>query len=264
MYMRVMDLGPSTAPMQPPKYNGVPGPDNPDYFRGGAYNGGIRPDKDQLVFSPAHYALVLYTALIEVGRLAPEALEEFNVDGSSVEMIGHEHSPGVDTTTGSLAQGISQAGGFAHARKLLGEGGRVWLIMSDGEFQEGEVWEALAAMAFYRLDNVGIYVDVNEQQCDGPIDETMELGSLEKRLEAFGARAIAVDGHDVEALAAAGAPANDGKPLVVLAKTDPTRCINLLEERRPKLHYVRFTSDDEKARYAEAYESLKGTIEWKS
>jgi len=264
MYMRVMDLGPSTAPMQPPKYNGVPGPNNPDYFRGGAYNGGIRPDKDQLIFSPAHYALVLYATLIEVGRLAPEALEQFNVDGSTVEMIGHEHSPGVDTTTGSLAQGISQAGGFAMARKLLGESGRVWVLMSDGEFQEGEVWEAIAGMAFYGLDNVGIYVDVNEQQCDGTVESTMQLGALEERLASFGARAIVVDGHDVEALAAAGEPAQDGKPLVVLAKTDPTRCINLLEVRRPKLHYVRFTSDEEKAEYEEAYESLKGTIEWKS
>ena len=247
LYMRVMDLGPSTAPMHPPKYQGVPGPDNPDYPRGGAYNGGIRPDKDQLIFSPAHYALVLYATLIEVGRLAPEALDEFNVDGSTVEMIGHEHSPGVDTTTGSLAQGISQAGGFAHARKLLGEGGRVWVIMSDGEFQEGQVWEAIAAMAFYGLDNVGIYVDVNEQQCDGEVRDTMLLDPLQQRLEAFGARAISVDGHDVEALAAAGEPAADGRPLVVLAMTDPTRCINLLDLRRPKLHYVRFASAAERA-----------------
>ena len=129
LYMRVMDLGPSAAPMMPPTYQGVPGPDNPDYPRGGAYNGGVRPDKDQFIFSPAHYALVLYTTLIEVGRLAPGALDQFNVDGSTVVMIGHEHSPGVDTTTGSLAQGISQAGGFALARKLRGEAGRVWVCL---------------------------------------------------------------------------------------------------------------------------------------
>ena len=264
LYLRVMDLGPSIAPMHPPRYQGVPGPDNPDYPRGGAYNGGIRPDRDQLIFSPAHYALVLYTALIEVGRLAPEALDEFNVDGSTVEMIGHEHSPGVDTTTGSLAQGISQAGGFAHARKLLGEGGRVWVIMSDGEFQEGQVWEAIATMAFYGLENVGIYVDVNQQQCDGEVRTTMLLDPLQQRLESFGARVISVDGHDVEALVAAGAPAEDGRPLVVLAYTDPTRCMNLLEARRPKLHYVRFSSADEKAEYEEAFQALKGTIEWKS
>ncbi|MGD8485893.1 MAG: transketolase [Chloroflexota bacterium] len=264
LYTRVMDLGPSTAPMLPPRYQGVPGPDNPDYPRGGAYNGGIRPDKDQFIFSPAHYALILYATLIEVGRLAPEALDEFNVDGSTVEMIGHEHSPGVDTTTGSLAQGISQAGGFALARKLLGEGGRVWVLMSDGEFQEGEVWEALAAMAFYGLDNVGIYVDVNQQQCDGEVSTTMLTDPLPDRLAAFGARAISVDGHDVEALAAASAPVQDGKPLVVLANTDPTRCMNLLEQRRPKLHYVRFASADERAEYEAMYETLKGTIEWKS
>jgi len=264
LYTRVMSLGPSTAPMMPPRYQGVPGPDNPDYPRGGAYNGGIRPDKDQFIFSPAHYALILYATLIEVGRLAPEALDEFNVDGSTVEMIGHEHSPGVDTTTGSLAQGISQAGGFALARKLLGEHGRVWVLMSDGEFQEGEVWEALAAMAFHELDNVGIYVDVNQQQCDGEIRTTMLTDPLLERLEAFGARAISVDGHDVEALAAASAPAEDGRPLVVLANTDPTRCMNSLERRRPKLHYVRFASAAERAEYEELYETLKGTTEWKS
>lgn len=264
LYMRVMQLGPSLAPMMPPRYQGVPGPGNPDYPRGGAYNGGIRPDTDQFIFSPAHYALILYATLIEVGRLAPEALAEFNVDGSTVEMIGHEHSPGVDTTTGSLAQGISQAGGFALSRKLLGEGGRVWVLMSDGEFQEGQVWEALAAMAFYKLDNVGIYVDVNRQQCDGEIDTTMLTEPLHSRLEAFGARAIAVDGHDVAALAAAGAPLADGRPLVVLAYTDPTRCMTLLERRRPKLHYVRFSSAAEKAEYETLYETLKGTIEWKS
>ena len=264
LYMRVMDLGPSTAPMMPPTYQGVPGPDNPDYPRGGAYNGGVRPDKDQFIFSPAHYALVLYTTLIEVGRLAPEALDQFNVDGSTVEMIGHEHSPGVDTTTGSLAQGISQAGGFALARKLRGEAGRVWVLMSDGEFQEGQVWEALAAMAFYGLDNVGVYVDVNQQQCDGEVATTMLTDPLPQRLEAFGARAISVDGHDIEALAAAGEWVRDGRPLVVLANTDPTRCMNLLERRRPKLHYVRFASAEERAEYEELYETLKGTTEWTS
>ena len=257
LYLRVMDLAPSTAPLKPPKFAGVPGP-GVDYLRGGAYNGGIVADKDQFIFSPAHYALVLYAALMEVGRLAPDALDEFNVDGSTVEMIGHEHSPGVDTTTGSLGQGISQAGGFALARKKLGESGRVWVLMSDGEFQEGEVWEAINAMGFYGLDNVGIYVDVNGQQCDGEVSAVMGLEPLAARLEAFGARVIKLDGHDIEALAAAAAYVPDRRPLVVLAYTDACRGMPPLEKRRPKLHYVRFTSPEQKPELEALYADLKG------
>ena len=78
------------------------------------------PDLDRFFFSPVHYSLALYCTLIEVGRLAPEALEQFNRDGSTLEMIGAEHSPGIEVTAGSLSQALSQAGGVALARKLAG------------------------------------------------------------------------------------------------------------------------------------------------
>jgi transketolase len=250
--------------MKPPRFAGVPGPDNPDYFRGGAYNGALVPDKDQFIFSPSHYALVLYSALIEVGRLSPDALDEFNQDGSTVEMIGHEHSPGCDTTTGSLGQGISQAGGFALARKLLGETGRVWAFMTDGEFQEGEVWEAVATMRHYKLDNFGVYVDVNGQQCDGVVADVMTIEPLREKLEAFGARALRVDGHDVKALVEAGSYVPDGRPLFVLAYTNPTYCLDMLNERRPVLHYLRFKSKEEREAYQAYYEEVKEKASWKS
>lgn len=256
LYMNVMNLGKSTAPFMPPKFNGVPGPNNPDYFRGGAYNGPQTPEYDYFIFSPSHYALVLYATLIEVGRLAPEALDEFNQDGSTVEMIGHEHSPGVDTTTGSLGQAISQAGGFALARKLLGETGRVWVFMTDGEFQEGEVWEAVATMAHYKLDNIGIYVDINGQQCDGLVTSIMGIEPLKEKLEAFGARAVKVDGHNVQELTKPATLRPDGRPLFVLAYTNPICGIDLLEERAPKLHYVRFKSQEERQEYQDYYNNL--------
>ncbi|MGQ9889197.1 MAG: transketolase [Aggregatilineales bacterium] len=256
LYTRIMRLGPSQAPLIPPPFAGVPGPHNPHYLSGGAYNGPRAPQYDRFIFSPAHYALVLYATLIEVGRLAASALDHFNQDGSTVEMIGAEHSPGVETTTGSLAQAISQAGGIALGRRLKGEPGRVWVLMTDGEFQEGQTWEALAALSFYRLDNVGIYVDVNGQQCDGRMADVMRVEPLCARLEAFGARAFEVDGHDLEALAAPAELAPDGRPLVVLARTDPTRGIPLLQERAPELHYLRFKSADERDRYQAAFEVL--------
>ncbi|MBK8020868.1 MAG: transketolase [Chloroflexi bacterium] len=254
LYMRVMKLGPSEAPLIPGPFRGVPGPNNPDFFNGGAYNGVPTPDTDRFIFSPAHYALVLYATLVETGRMAPEGLEMFNKDGSTVEMIGAEHSPGVETTTGSLAQAISQAGGIALGRRLKGETGRVWVLMTDGEFQEGQVYEAVQALAYHRLDNVGIYVDVNGQQCDGLMTDVMSIEPLCARLEAFGARAMEVDGHDIDALSAPAALRPDGRPLIVLARTDPARGIDVLQERAPKLHYVRFTGEAERQRYQEIFD----------
>ena len=257
MYTMIMNLGESQAPKMPQPFDGVPGPDNPDYFNGGAYNGPKAPHLDRFVFSPAHYALVLYSVLIEVGRLAPEALDLFNKDGYTIEMIGAEHSPGVESTTGSLAQAISQAGGVALARKLKGETGRVWIYMSDGELQEGQTWEAIQSMCWYKLDNVGIFIDMNGQQCDGAMGSVMNIEPAAARFEAFGARVFDVDGHDIEALYHPTTLKPDGRPLVVLARTDPTRGIPLLKERAPKLHTVKFKTTAERERYRLAYQMTK-------
>lgn len=257
LYMRVMKLGPSEGPMIPQPFSGVPGPDNPNFFNGGVYNGPKAPQLDRFIFSPAHYALVLYSTLIELGRMAPEGLEMFNKDGTTVEMIGAEHSPGVETTTGSLAQAISQAGGIALARRMRGETGRVWVMMTDGEFQEGQVWEAVNTLSYHRLDNVGVYVDVNGQQCDGAMEDVMHIEPLCSRLETFGARAIEVDGHDIEALAAPAELTPDGRPLFVLARTTPWYGMDILQERAPKLHYVRFTSDEERQRYQAMFDQMR-------
>ncbi|MBW6455304.1 MAG: hypothetical protein K0A98_05415 [Trueperaceae bacterium] len=256
LYGRILRLGPSQAPMRPVPFPGAPSAANPDYVSGGAYNGPHAPEYDRFIFSPAHYALVLYTALIEFGRLAEDALEQFNRDGSTVEMIGAEHSPGVETTTGSLAQAISQAGGIALGRRLKGEPGRVWVMMSDGEFQEGQVWEAVQALVHHRLDHLAVIADVNGQQCDGAMDDVMTVGSLAAKLHAFGARVVEVDGHDVDALVAAGEFRPDGRPLFVLARTDPARGVPLMRERAPNLHYLRFASDEERARYQAAFDAF--------
>ncbi len=251
LYTRVMNLGLSQAPQVPAPFPGVPGPDNPNFFSGALYNGPHTPDLDRFFFSPAHYALVLYATLIEVGRMSPEGLEQFNRDGSTVEMIGAEHSPGIETTTGSLGQCLSQAGGVALARKLKGETGRVWVLMSDGELQEGQTWEAFAALSFYKLDNVGVYFDVNGQQCDGKMDTVMQIEPIKARLKAFGAQVYEVDGHDVAALARPARLAHPGKPLVVIARTDPCRGVDLLRARAPKLHYLRFKDPAEREAYRE-------------
>jgi transketolase len=258
LYVKVMNLGRIDAPLVPKPFPGVPGPDNPDYFTGAAFNGPGK-DKDRFFLSPAQYALVLYATLIETGRMAEEGLLQFNRDGSSVEMIGAEHSPGMESMTGSLGQGISQAAGTAMARKRNGEKGRVVLFMSDGEFQIGQTWEALQAMSHHMLDNVLIYVDVNGFQCDGKMCNVMDIEPLDKRLEAFGARVFRINGHDIKRIVEIGQLSPDGRPVVVLCDTDAARGLEILKSRAPKMHYVRFTSPEEKDRYASALAELSGS-----
>jgi len=256
LYTKIMKLGPIDKPIIPSPFVGVPSLLNQHYQTGAMFNGPRGESLDRFFLSPAQYALVLYAALVETGRMAPEGMVQFNKDGSTVEMIGAEHSPGMEVMTGSLGQGLSQAAGIAMARKLKGETGRVWVFMSDGEFQSGQNWEAVQAMAHHRLDNMAVIVDMNGQQCDGKIDSVMHIEPFDKRLEAFGAKVFVVDGHDIEALAEIGDYRPQNQPMVILAITDPCREIALLKKRIPKLHYVRFANDKERQLYASALNDL--------
>ncbi|CAK0750564.1 Transketolase [Gammaproteobacteria bacterium] len=258
LYTRMMTLSPPDSPMVPPPFTGVAGARNPGYQSGGYYNGRQGPQYDRFVLSPAQYALVLYATLVEVGRMDSTGMAQFNQDGSTVEMIGAEHSPGMEVMTGSLGQGLSQGAGIAMARKRRGESGKVWLMMSDGEFQSGQNWEAVQAAGFHDLDNLWAIVDVNGQQCDGPIATVMALEPFAQRLTAFGARVISIDGHDLKALATAATAPTESQPTIILAYTDPCRGLPLLEKRKPKLHYLRFTGPEEFAAYETFYHSVRG------
>lgn len=254
LYTQIMNLGPSVAPRVPRPFPGVPSKHNQGYFTGVGYNGPKGERLDRFIISPVHYALVLYATLVEVDRLAPESMDLFNVDGSSMEMIGAEHSPGHEVTAGSLGQGLSQAAGIAWARKRKGHSGRVWVFMSDGEFQLGQTWEALEIASHYGLDNLNVVVDVNGQSADGRMLDVLNIEPLERKLEDFGAEVRRVPGHDVDALAAAAEEAEGKRPRIILADTNPCYGIAMLEKRRPKLHYVRFNSDVERQEYEELLE----------
>lgn len=256
LYGGLVNLAPLSEPRLPRSFGGVPSVGHQDeYFTGAEYHGAKNTDLDRLIISPAHYALVIYAALIQTGRLTEDSLDQFNKDGSTVEMIGAEHSPGFETTTGSLAQAISQAGGIALARKIRNESGKTWVLMSDGEFQEGQTWEALSAASYHRLSNLRIIVDVNRQQCDGLMDSVMTIEPLSLRLQSFGWQTTVVGGHDISAILKAG-QRSGVRPHAILCYTDPARGIPLLNERSPILHYLRFTGSEERARYEHAYEEF--------
>lgn len=254
LYNGVMNITESKGKPIPDPISGLPG-DFENYHTGEVYNGEIREDTDRLFISPSHYAATVYASLVASGRMSKEALSQFNTDGSTVEMIGAEHSPGFGLTTGSFGQCISQAAGIAYARKLKGETGKVFVFLSDGELQEGQTWEAFQAIAFHKIDNLVVYVDVNGQQVDGATKDVMNIEPIDKRFEAFGAKVLVVNGHDIKQIFEASKKAEKGKALVILCYTNTCEGLSILDSRKPKLHYVRFT-EEELPKYIEAYNNM--------
>ena len=246
LYNEALNLGDSISPSIPELFNGVPSKLNKKYKTGAGYNGPISAEYDRLIFAPAHYALVAYSTLIEVGRLSPEALSMFNKDGSSVEIIGAEHSPGMEMHNGTLGIGLSTAAGIAYGRKLKNEKGETCVFMSDGELQEGQIWEALQASVYYKLDNLWAIIDVNEQQVDGAMSDVLDIGDINKKINSFGAKCIEIDGHDINAMRQAKSEKHIDQPLIILARTSPYKGMNFLKTRFPRLHYVRFKSEEER------------------
>ena len=262
LYTRILHLKKLDKPLMPKRFSGVPGPRH-KAVTGAVFNGGGDPDCDTFILSPAQYALVLYATLIETGRMDERAMKEYNKDGSSVEMIGAEHSPGMEVTTGSLGQGISQAAGIAFARKRRGDKGRVVLMLSDGECQSGEFWEAVQAACYHDLGNLIAFVDVNGYQCDGKMTTVMGLEPFDERLRAFGARVFRINGHDIDAIDKLGKRKPAKKPTFVLCDTDPCHGLPFLREREPKFHYVRFLDPADRERYRGYYEEYAKKFEEK-
>ncbi|GAB1482482.1 hypothetical protein MASR2M78_12970 [Treponema sp.] len=252
LYNLVLKLNDVKKPIIPDLFVSVPNNDN--IITGLKYHGEINALTDRFFLSATQYSVVLYCALVEVNRMDPIGLEQFNIDGSSVEMIGAAHSPGMEIMSGSLGQTLSQAVGVALARKLKGESGRVVVFMGDGECQSGQTWEAIQCINNYKLDNMLMIVDVNGYQVDGSTEEVMDIRSLSARFKAFGMEVHEIDAHDINAIN--NACIYNGKPTVVVAFSDICRGLDVLRSRRPKYHFVRFLGEEEKIEYIKAYKQM--------
>jgi transketolase len=199
----------------------------------------LRPDRDRLVLSTGHSAIAVFAALGELGHYAMAELETYGMDGSRIEESPLEGLPGFPITAGSLGQGASQAVGMALGERLRGDG-RIYCLLSDGELQEGQVWEAMMAAGHYRLDNLVILVDDNGTQADGRTADVMSVEPAVDKLAAFGLAARRVDAHDIEALlsAFAHARATKGRPTALVCRTVLGQGAPTLEAYR-NVHYVR-------------------------
>lgn len=186
------------------------------------FGGGfVRFGQDRFILSPGHYAIGLYAIAVELGLLERETLSSYGKDQAVLEAIGTEKSPVTDLVCGSLGQGLSGAIGFALAARLSGEDRDTYVFLSDGEMEEGQVWEAAMFAAHHRLNRLTAVIDVNGSQVDGPVISVTTLEPLAEKWRSFGWRVAEVDGHDVEALSAALRTRSAGTaPFAVIARTE--------------------------------------------
>ncbi len=203
-------------------------------------------DRDRFILSKGHACPALYSALSMAGFFSREALRDLRKCGSILQ--GHPDmntTPGIEASTGSLGQGLSIGCGMALAARLDRREYRVYVLMGDGEMNEGQVWEAAMAGAHYEVDNLLAIVDRNMIQLDGPTEKILRLEPLNEKWKAFGWHVMEIDGHDMlqilEALDAAEKIKH--KPTVIIAHTVKGKGVSFMENQ-VKYHGKALTEDE--------------------
>ena len=193
-----------------------------------------KPDRDRMILSKGHAGSAVYAALAETGFFPVEQLKTHYANGSILSgHVSHKGVPGVEVSTGSLGHGLGVGTGMALGAKMDGAQWRTYVVLGDGECDEGSVWEAALQAAQYKLDRLIAVVDYNHMQSLATVDETLRLEPFEQKWKDFGWNAISVNGHDTDALLKAfdWAKENAGsrKPSVILAHTVKGKGISFME-----------------------------------
>lgn len=191
------------------------------------------PDRDRMVLSKGHVCPIQYACLATLGFFPESELDTLRKEGSMLQ--GHpsmNKCPGIDISTGSLGQGLACGAGMALAGKLDKKDYQVYVVVGDGEAQEGEIWEAANTAHKYELDNLVVFLDINNLQLDGTTDEVMPNGDLAAKFEAFGFEVIELDGHDMGQIVAAldkCRVSKNGKPKCLCARTVKGKGVSYME-----------------------------------
>lgn len=194
----------------------------------------VKADRDRFVLSKGHAAPALYSVMAQKGYFPVEELKTLRKVGSRLQ--GHpsmNYLPGVDISTGSLGQGISAACGMALGGKLKGDAFRVYTILGDGEIGEGQVWEAAMYAAAKKLDNLVAFVDNNNLQIDGTVEEVNSPYPIPEKFASFGWNVIEIDAHNFDEIESAleNAKATKGMPTAIVAKSVKGKGVSFMENQ---------------------------------
>ena len=192
-----------------------------------------RPDRDRLILSKGHAGPALYVVLAELGYFPKEWLADLDKSGGRLPKHADLIVPGVEASSGSLGQGLSVGIGMALAARLDHSESRIYVVMGDGELDEGQVWEAAMAASKFKLDNLTAIIDMNCVQVDGTCTEIMPTSPLDAKWAAFGWHVVSADGHKVDDILAAldVAKKTEGKPTMVLARTIKGKGVSFMEHQ---------------------------------
>jgi transketolase len=191
------------------------------------------PERDRFILSKGHAGLALYSALILKGWLSRSELDTFCGDNTYLGVHPEFELPGVDFTTGSLGQGICMAVGAALAARIQGSERRVFCLISDGECNEGCVWEAAMVAAHHRLSNLTVIIDLNGQQALNCTRDVLDQSNLPDRWTAFGWQSCVADGHSVPLLVRELTTEGADRPKVIIAKTTFGKGVSYMEQGIP-------------------------------
>jgi len=206
----------------------------------------LEPGRDRFILSKGHAANALYTTLANRGFFDPAELDKLNFDGGHLpEQPSLQCVPGVEAATGSLGHGLPLALGMALAQRIQKHKFRCFVLMSDGECEEGSTWEAAMFASAQKLDNVVALIDYNKWQATGRSNEVMGLAPLRQKWEAFGWSAHEVDGHDMAAIVDTikKVPDGTGKPIAVICNTVKGKGVSFMEDDN-NWHYRIPTADE--------------------
>jgi len=211
------------------------------------------PRRDFFILSKGHAGPALYATLALRGYYNLKELEGLDKPLSKFpKHVDRLKLPGIEASTGSLGQGLSISCGIALRLKTIGKKNRIYVVVGDGECNEGQVWEAIMLAAKYKLDNLCMIVDMNNCQIDGTCDEVMPIESLDKKFEAFGWKVMQINGHDVLALQQGFAWSRSikGFPSALIANTIKGYGVSFMENK-PEWHSGTLTKEQEKQGFKE-------------
>jgi len=226
------------------KMNGVD-PKNPD-----------APDRDRFVLSKGHAAPMFYLAMAEKGMIEKKEIKTLRQMGSRLQ--GHPSVtklPGIDLSTGPLGLGLSAGIGMGLSAKVKGNDYYTYVLLGDGEIQEGIIWEAAMSASKFKVDNVITFLDLNGVQLDGTTEEILPMGDIEAKWKSFGFNTITIDGHDVKQISDAVDMAKEkkGVPTIIIAYTIKGKGVSFMEGKN--IWHGKPISDDE---YKQAMTELGG------